>query len=129
MKNTTTKEKKNTKVNNKIIDESIKDEKRERRNKPLTIFSIFALGLLLIMSTYAWFSTSLNVQVKTFNMVVTRNSGLTISLDAINYDSKIIVEEMELLGGQKREQAPAPEPEYRPTGDYRPMDAHGDLPF
>lgn len=45
------------------------------------------------------------------------------------YVTEIIVEEMELLGGQKREQAPAPEPEYRPTGDYRPMDANGDLPF
>lgn len=101
MKNTTTKEKKNTKVNNKIIDESIKDEKRERRNKPLTIFSIFALGLLLIMSTYAWFSTSLNVQVKTFNMVVTRNSGLTISLDAINYDSYVDISKVILIDDLK----------------------------
>ena len=48
------------------------EERRERRNKPLTIFSIFALGVLLLVSTYAWFSTSLNVQVRTFNMVVTR---------------------------------------------------------
>ena len=36
------------------------------------------------------------------------------------YVTEIIVEEMELLGGQKREAAPAPapEPEYRAANDY-----------
>lgn len=34
------------------------------------------------------------------------------------YVTEIIVEEMELLGGQKRETAPAPEPEYRAANDY-----------
>ena len=38
------------------------------------------------------------------------------------------VEEMELLGGKKPEQAPAPEPEYRPTSDYQPM-ANDDMPY
>ena len=38
---------------------------------------------------------------------------------AKHYVTEIIVDEMELLGGQKREQAPAPQPEYRPAnGDY-----------
>lgn len=37
------------------------------------------------------------------------------------YVTEIIVEEMELLGGQKREQAPAPTPDYTPAGDYEPM--------
>lgn len=44
------------------------------------------------------------------------------------YVTEIVVGEMELLGGKKPEQAPAPEPEYRPTGDYRPMGADDDLP-
>lgn len=35
------------------------------------------------------------------------------------YVTEIIVEEMELLGGKKQEQAPAPEPDYRPGG-YTP---------
>ena len=43
------------------------------------------------------------------------NSGQT------RYVTEIIVEEMELLGGQKHEAAPAPEPEYQPAKD--------DLPF
>lgn len=95
MKNTTIKEKNIVDVNNEQDDS--KEMRRERRNKPLTIFSIFALGLLLLMSTYAWFSTSLNVQVRTFNMLVTRNSGLTISLDAINYGPYVDVSKVILI--------------------------------
>ena len=34
------------------------------------------------------------------------------------YITEIHVEEMELLGGQRREQAPAPEPEYYAPGGY-----------
>lgn len=42
---------------------------------------------------------------------------------AKHYVTEIIADEMELLGGQKREQAPAPQPEYRPTpANYQPMD-------
>lgn len=35
------------------------------------------------------------------------------------YVTEIVAEEMELLGGEKREQAPAPAPEYTP-GNYTP---------
>ena len=55
------------------------------------------MGVLLIFSAYAWFSTALNVQVRTFNMVVTRNSGLTISLDGINYDSFVEISKTILI--------------------------------
>ena len=50
------------------------------------------------------------------------NAGLT------RYVTEIVVEEMELLGAKKSEQAPAPEPDYRPTGDYRPMGVLEDMP-
>lgn len=43
------------------------------------------------------------------------------------YVTEIVVEEMEMLGGKKPEQAPAPEPQYRPTGNYQQADS--DLPF
>lgn len=36
-----------------------------------------------------------------------------------HFITEIIVDELELLGGQKREQAPAPAPEYTP-GNYTP---------
>ena len=44
------------------------------------------------------------------------------------YVTEIVVEEMELLGGKKPEQAPAPAPEYTPGGGYQPMGADDDLP-
>ena len=58
-----------------------------KRNIYLTIFVIFMLAILLIVSSYAWFSTALNVKIRTFNMVVMRNDGLTISHDAVTYGS------------------------------------------
>ena len=54
------------------------------------------------------------------------------------YITEIIMEEMELLGAKKPEQAPAPEPEqdYKPQQEYKPnmarFDGQGrndDLPF
>ena len=45
---------------------------------------------------------------------------------ATKYITEIIVEEMELLGGKKPEQAPAPAPEYQP-GAYTP--ANDDMPY
>lgn len=65
--------------------------------KWITIFVIFLSGVLLIMSTYAWFSTTLNVKVRNFNMVVSRNSGLSISFDAINYDSYVEISKRTLI--------------------------------
>lgn len=44
------------------------------------------------------------------------------------YVTEIVVEEMELLGGKKPEQAPAPTPEYTPNGDYQPT-ANDDMPY
>lgn len=44
------------------------------------------------------------------------------------YITEIIVEEMELLGGKKQEQAPAPAPDYQPTAGYRTLGQHEDLP-
>ena len=52
-------------------------------------FVILFLGILFIVSSYAWFSTALNVKIKEFNMVVSKNGGLTISFDAINFDSSV----------------------------------------
>lgn len=44
------------------------------------------------------------------------------------YITEIVVEEMELLSGNKRENAPAPQPEYTPAGGYQQMGADDDLP-
>ena len=50
----------------------------------IIMFVIFLLGILLIFSSYAWFSTALNVKVKEFNMIVSKNGGLSISYSLIN---------------------------------------------
>ena len=60
-----------------------------KSNKKLTMVIILLFGTLLIFSTYAWFSTNLNVKIKTFNMVVSRSSDLTLSLDGVNFDRSI----------------------------------------
>ena len=38
----------------------------EKTNKKVTITIMVLVGILLIFSTYAWFSTNLNVRVKTY---------------------------------------------------------------
>ena len=82
------------KNNNNINKEKlIKYIRNDKHKFFISILVIFFLGILLIFSAYAWFSTSLNVQIKTFNMIVSRNSGLSISFDAINYDKSIEISE------------------------------------
>lgn len=44
------------------------------------------------------------------------------------YVTEIVVEEMELLGAKKPEQAPAPEPEYRPGDGCQLLGADDDMP-
>lgn len=75
----------------------IKYIKNDKHRFYMSIIVIFFLGILLIFSAYAWFSTSLNVQIKTFNMVVSRNSGLSISFDAINFGKSIEISEDMLI--------------------------------
>lgn len=45
----------------------------------------------------------------------------------VKYITEIIVTELELLGGQKRESAPAPTPDYEPG--YRSFADDGDMPM
>jgi len=86
--------KKRKKYKKRKLIKLIKDDKHRFF---ISILVIFFLGVLLIFSAYAWFSTSLNVKIKTFNMVVSRNSGLSISFDAINYDKAIEISEEVLI--------------------------------
>lgn len=116
-KNSTTQKKKptkqvNKKVNNKTTKKSVsikkivplKKEKRtiSKHKIFITLMVIVALGILVIVSTYAWLSTSLNVKVKNFNMVVSKNSGLSISFDGINYDSFVEISKNTLIDNLKK---------------------------
>ena len=79
----------------------IAEIKREKRNNILTAFVIFFFGVLLIFSTYAWISTALNVKINTFKMQVSRNSGLTISLDGVHFGSYVEISAETLIEGLK----------------------------
>ena len=63
---------------------------------------ILSFGTLFIFASYAWFSTNLNVKINTFQMSVTKNSGLSISLDGINFDTFVEVSEDVLINQLKR---------------------------
>lgn len=88
----------------KQLDAKIKKHLEKMGHKKLfiSLSVIFCFGVLLMFSTYAWFSTSLNVRVKTFNMIVTRNSGLSISFDAINYDTFVEISKETLINELKK---------------------------
>ena len=77
-------------------------------------------GLAGVCEQFVKKGTPLLIEGKIQTRTYQDNSGQT------RYVTEIVVEEMELLGGQKREQAPAPEPDYRPGGGYQPND--DDLP-
>ena len=95
VKKTTTKKKVNRKRVVKKKKESLFNKLFTQRN--VSIFVIFMIGVLLIFSSYAWFSTSLNVKIKEFNMIVSRNSGLSISFDGINFDTAIEISRDSLI--------------------------------
>jgi len=59
-----------------------------RRGK-LLILVVFFLFVALSFATYAWFSASLNVKVKFFDVRVSSETGLFISLDGINFSDSI----------------------------------------
>ena len=85
-------------------------------------------GLAGVCEQFVKKGTPLLVSGKIQTRTYQDNAGQT------RYVTEIFVDEMELLGSKRPEQAPAPEPEYRPTyqapvnGSYQPMDATDDLP-
>ena len=58
---------------------------------------IFLTGITLIYSTYAWFSSSLDVNVSDFKMTTNSEAGLTISLDGINWTNNVEITKETIL--------------------------------
>lgn len=79
-------------------------------------------GLAGVCEQYVKKGTPLLIVGKIQTRSYEDNAGQT------RYVTEIVVEELELLGGKKPEQAPAPAPEYTPGGGYQPMGADDDLP-
>lgn len=61
----------------------------EKHKKKITILVTFFVTVTLIAATYAWFSASLNVKVKFFDVKVSTDTGLFISLDGVNFSDTI----------------------------------------
>ena len=60
------------------------------RKKTRAIFMVtLLLFISLIVATYAWFSASLNVKIKFFDIKVSTDTGLFISLDGIHFSDAI----------------------------------------
>ena len=84
-----------TKAKKKIMLEEISSIRKI--NPTLTKIVIFAFGILLIFSSYAWFSMNMNVKVNMFKLSVERTNDFQISFDGINYDYTIDVSKELLL--------------------------------
>ena len=62
---------------------------------------IFLTGVTLIYSTYAWFSSSLDVNISDFRMTTNSETGLTISLDGINWGSNVEISKDTIINDLK----------------------------
>lgn len=63
----------------------------KKTNFNILLTLTFLIGLLLIVSSYAWFSSALNFKVKFFTITASTNTGLLISLDGKEYSGTIDV--------------------------------------
>lgn len=84
-----------TKAKKKMIVEQISSIRRV--NPTIAKIVIFAFGVLLIFSSYAWFSMNMNVKVNMFKLSVEKSGDFEISFDGINFDYTIDVTEEFLM--------------------------------
>jgi len=88
-KSNTSKNVSNVKKTSKGMNKAIDLNSITKANLKMMFLVILSFGTLFIVASYAWFSTNLNVKVNMFQMSVTKNTGLTISLDGINFDTYV----------------------------------------
>lgn len=73
-------------------------EKIKKELKFNLLFLITAVtGVILIYSTYAWFSASLNVVISDFSMTTKSTDGLYISLDGITWAESVNITENDMI--------------------------------
>ena len=61
----------------------------KNRRKRTLYFWLILTGLLLSISTYAWFSTNRIFEIESFDIHVASKGGIEISTDAINWQGVI----------------------------------------
>ena len=116
---------KNVKKTNKKVEEkkTIDLNSITKNNLKMMFVVILSFGTLFIFASYAWFSTNLNVKVNTFQMSVTKNSGLSISLDGINFDTYVEVSK-DILINQLKNTYPNNESQWSSDG-LTPVSTNG----
>lgn len=73
-------------------------EKIKKEFKFNLLFLLTAItGVILIYSTYAWFSASLNVVISDFSMTTKSTDGLYISLDGITWTDSVSITENDII--------------------------------
>ena len=83
-----TKEKEVSMATKEKKEKKLKIQKFSKRAK-LILLLVFFIGVMLTAATYAWFSASLNVKVKFFDVKVSTETGLFISLDGVNFSDTV----------------------------------------
>lgn len=91
--NTKSKVKSKATINNKtivrVVNKKRKKKKNDKRDFNKLLISTFFSGVLLIVSSYAWLSQSLDVKVNFFDLSVSTDNGLFISLDGVDYSDTV----------------------------------------
>lgn len=87
----------NSKINNKIKEVKTNLSSKIRKNTRVLFIVAFLFGISFIIATYAWFSVSLNVKIKFFDMTVSSDSGIFISLDGINFSDSVEINSINLI--------------------------------
>ncbi len=70
---------------------------RKRQSKFLLLLLAFFSGILFIFYSYAWFSSSLDVKIQFFDMTVSSNNGLFISLDGIDFSDTVEISKKTII--------------------------------
>lgn len=68
--------------------------KQKKRNIRLTLLLLLLTAILLIMSSYAWFTANQTVKIDTLKVNVAAQNGLQISADAITWSAMIDTEDL-----------------------------------
>ena len=63
----------------------MKNKKQKKNNIKQSILILLLIAILLIASTYAWFTANTNVEISTLNVKVEAANGLQISADGTNW--------------------------------------------
>lgn len=61
------------------------------------LFFVFITAITFIYATYAWFSSTLNVEIRNFRVKVDTDVGLSISLDGINWTDAVDINEDSII--------------------------------